>query len=230
MGMDLYVYDITQPKDKEDYYSIGRRPIQIENITCECIETPDQNFVSKCIEEALTKHNIDFNESHGTYCYDFSDGKAEVNIYTEETAAKFKELGKDIDDAYDLEDSQQAREDAYAFFNEFGEKVKNNSNYWKDTIYFSQIPLVNEYRLLCDHEEVNYARKPFRDIKDKNIEAYRMLMSNPKGDPNNSFVIFDKETEIDFKQLIRLVENKDMIDHLNSMLPLKENQIIAIDW
>ncbi|RLC44332.1 MAG: hypothetical protein DRH57_09290 [Candidatus Cloacimonadota bacterium] len=230
MGMDLYIYNITQAKDKEDYYSIGRRPINIKGIECKCIEIPDQNFVSKCIEECLTKHNIPYNESHETYCYDFENGKSQVNMYTDDTIAKFKTLSKVIDDCYDNDSDKITREEAYNTYNDFGIEVAANSEYWKDSIQFNGIPLINTYRLMCDHDEVNYARKPFRSISDKNSKAYQMLMSNTKGDPDGSWVIFDKETEIDFRQLIRLIEDKDMIDHLNSMLPLKENQIIAIDW
>jgi hypothetical protein len=230
MGMDLYVYEIVTPTDKNNYYDIGRKPIQIEGITCECIEIPDHNYIDSCIKEALTKHGIEYIDAHERFCYDFSNGKAQVNIYTDETVTKFKTLSKIIDDLYDGNDNDYEREEAHNNYNAFGEEVASNPIYWKDTLYFSRIPLVNTYRLLCDHNEVNYARKPFREIKDKDYEIYRMLISGAKGDSESAFVIFDKATEMDFKQLIRLVNDKDMKDHLNSMLPLKENQIISIDW
>jgi len=228
--MDLYVYDITQPKDKKDYYSIGRRPINIKDIECQCFEEPDQNFVSNCIEECLINHNIEYNQSHETYCYDFENGNSQVNIYTDETVAKFKVLSKAIDDCYDCTYDEKAKEAAYKSYNDFGVEVAADSKYWKDSVHFGGIPLVNEYRLMCEHQEVNYARKPFRSIPSKHNESYQMIMANVKGDNDSAYVIFDKETEMDFKQLIRLIEDEDMIDHLNSMLPLKENQIISIDW
>jgi len=223
MDMDLYVYNITPPKNKEDYYNIGRKPIEIENITCECLEIPDKNFVRNCIKKCLKKHNIEYQDSLETYRVDFENGNLVIKIYTYETVKRFKEFRKVID-------TKAAMKKAYKDRNDFEEEVRLNSKHWKDSINFTKVPLINEYRLLCDHNEVNYARKPFRDIAEKDLEAYRMLMSSTKGNPDSSFVIFDKSTEIVFKQLIRLVQDKNMTDHLLSMLPLQENQIIVVDW
>lgn len=227
--MDLYYYKITRPKDKDSNYEIGRRPIFIKGITCECIETPDINFLNSCIAEALTKHNIDPQESYGTYCYDFTCDKPYIGVYNEDTLKEFKRLNNNVNDSYGMNDSARV-ECNYKLFNDFVEKVDNDSSYWKDTMFFSGIPLINEYKLLCNHEEVNYARKPFRSIADKNSEAYLMLLDNAKGDFESSFIIFDKDTEIVFRQLIRLIEDQDMIKQLNTMLPIADNHIISINW
>lgn len=235
--MDLYKY-LFKPS-KTDTYDIGRRHIQLDNIETRSVFEPDDNFVNKCIEEALTKHSIDYQQSHGKYCHDFTEGNAHIGIYTEATVKEFQRLNDIIDKSYGddeddvtwkSEDGQVFRNKAYDDYNSFGEIVANDESYWKDKMVFSDIPIVTTYKVIGSHEETNYARKPFREINDKNVEAYRLIIANCKGDPEGAFVIFDRESEYDFKQLIRMIESEDMVDHLNSMLPIAADELICIDW
>jgi hypothetical protein len=55
-------------------------------------------------------------------------------------------------------------------------------------------------------------------------------MDNALGDPENSFVIFSRETEFDFKQLIKMIECDDTVEHLKTMLPINDDELICIDW
>ncbi len=231
MGMDLYKYRFT--KSDKDHYNIGRTHIQLDNIVTQSVFEPDDNFVSNCIEKALTKHSIDYQKSHGKYCHDFTNGNAHVGIYTDDTVKEFERLDTFIEDSYGDDGramDEKARQKAYKDYNDYGELVANDEKYWKDKMLFSDIPIVTTYKVLGSHEETNYARKPFREIKDKHVQTYRIIMDNAKGDPEGAFVIFDHETEYDFKQLIKMIDSEDMVDHLKTMLPIATDELICIDW
>jgi hypothetical protein len=251
MGMDLYKYKLTAfSKDELDNMSdtdfidysrnVGEFKLNLSNDIIQTSEIVDDDlFITDCINETLKKYDIPiFNSTH-KYTLNFEDNGNPnfVAIFTDKIINSIESIQSEIDKLYQVENFIDRKKISYLEdkIDDSKERASINPNNYKYVENFGNIKTYTSYSVCANFDEIGYDRKPFRSITDKDdkkITLYRKIMKDhSKGKYNHSFVIFDKDTEKYFKQIIDLIDDDDFSkENLNNMLPLKNNEIIMIDW
>jgi hypothetical protein len=253
MGMDLYKYKLTA-FSKEELDNMTETDLEDNsrsvggyrlNLTKDIIQTEktveDEWYVHDCISKTLKKYDIpNFNSTH-KYGWDFEDNCKPnfVAIFKDDIINSIESIQSEIDKLYQVEEFIDRNkisylEDKIHSLKDRAFKDKNNYKYVEE---FGDIKTYTEYSVCADFDEIGYDRKPFRSIgendkDDTKIELYRKIMrEHSKGKYNHSFVVFDRDNEKYFKQIIDLIDDEDYSkENLTNMLPFEENEIIMIDW
>jgi len=110
------------------------------------------------------------------------------------------------------------------------ENIGDNNIY-----YFDKIPYINNTYLVADRNEINYSRKPWRNISDENVSLYQQLLKSGYGSLDRSFVVFTNIHNDIFERLISLIPETvigqyNPKNELLEMLPILEDEVICIDW
>jgi len=210
MGMDLYKYTLTSSVDYfQTFDEINRNGVKTSYI----LKAPDDK-VNDTINDFCKKNNV----YRKQILFNFDDFNC-IGILSDKQTHKLNELRHNMYSSHsiDFEDSKE-------HYDQFIYNIFKNRDFIKYEEY-NNIKKEKVYILYADCDEMDYLRKPFSTIKNK--DKYIKLMKQAKGKFENSKLYFDNdELLLKISELLESDEKQQLLD----ILPIKENELIVVDW